>query len=147
MAAVWDVWSDSALGGTTMRSYYDGTETDLLILEVDDTVNSSDAYRDLQHLERVMRSGLRKLVADCQKLKYLSTNGIGMLLLLHKRMTERGGAFVLVNLDGPAADVIRTVRLDRVFHIDASLELARATARGVSTERDNAAEAMDHAHE
>ncbi len=115
-----------------MHWRYHEQDRDVLVIEADESLNSADGYRHVQQLEKLIADGIRLVLIDCSRLQFLNTNGIGLLLLLHKRMTDRQGEARLVNLRGLAADVIRTVRLDRVFQMYTDMEDARQASSFVA---------------
>jgi anti-anti-sigma factor len=74
-----------------------------------------------RHLER----GHTKFIIDCRYLGYLSSMAIGSLVALQARLRRKGGAVKLAALQGPAMQVIRAVRLDKLLEIYGDLEFAR----------------------
>lgn len=74
-----------------------------------------------KHIEQ----GRFKIIIDCRNLKMVSSAGIGSLVMLQKRLRQRGGVVKLAALFGPAAEVIKIVKLDKVFDIYGDMEYAR----------------------
>lgn len=46
------------------------------------------------------------LVFDCEKLEYLSSSGLRIILLAHKQVTAKGGKFIMRNLTREVRSVI-----------------------------------------
>lgn len=57
---------------------------------------------------------------DCQKLEYISSAGIGVLLGTFKRLHETGNAFTMINVNPQIRQVFRYAGLDKVFSIQES---------------------------
>ena len=105
-----------------MEFHYHETDTDVLILTADGALDShvSSAFAD--DLQRVIDGGARKLVIDCSRLGYVSSNGIAALIRLYKKVVERGGHVKLVGVQGPLARLLEITRLDQVFRTYPALE-------------------------
>jgi anti-sigma B factor antagonist len=57
-------------------------------------------------------------VVDCRKLEYISSAGLGVLLMTQKRLKAAGGELSLINVNHHIRDVFRYSGLDQVFKID-----------------------------
>ena len=100
-------------------------DSNLIVITADEQINDEHANHLALELEQLINSGLMKIIVDCQNVPYFSTVGIGFILLLHKRLTELGSDIKLANVEGISADVLKTLRLDRVFHMYPNIESAR----------------------
>jgi anti-anti-sigma factor len=74
-----------------------------------------------QHLD----AGMTRIIIDCRWLGYISSTGIGFLIVLQTRLRRKGGAVKLCAIQGPVMSILRTVRLDKVLDIYGDLEFAR----------------------
>ena len=74
-----------------------------------------------QHLE----AGMTRIIIDCRWLGYISSTGIGYLIVLQTRLRRKGGAVKLCAIQGPVMSIMRTVRLDKVLDIYGDMEFAR----------------------
>jgi anti-anti-sigma factor len=70
-------------------------------------------------------NGHSRIIVDCRYLHHLSSLGIGTLVALQTRVNRRGGSVKLSTLSGPAAQLIKAVRLDKILGIYGDLEFAR----------------------
>jgi len=104
---------------------YHDVDQDMLIVTADDQINSDQADELAGHFESLINRGLKKVVVDCAQVAYVSTVGIGLLLLLHKRLSERGSDVKLANVRGLVAEILANLRLDKVFHIYPDVDKAR----------------------
>ena len=57
-------------------------------------------------------------VVDCSNLEYISSAGLGILLMTQKRLKAAGGELTLVNVNHHIRDVFRYSGLDQVFKIE-----------------------------
>ncbi len=57
-------------------------------------------------------------VVDCSNLEYISSAGLGVLLMTQKRLKAAGGELSLVNVNHHIRDVFRYSGLDQVFKIE-----------------------------
>lgn len=58
------------------------------------------------------------LVFDCEKLEYLSSSGLRIILNAHKQVTARGGKFILRNLTREVRSVIDLTGFSRILTIE-----------------------------
>ncbi len=56
-------------------------------------------------------------VVDFSSLDYISSAGLGILLMTQKRLMANGGTLTLANLNSHISDVFRYAGLDRLFQI------------------------------
>jgi anti-anti-sigma factor len=95
-----------------------------------DSVTTEDFNRLVQqHLD----SGLTRIIIDCRWLGYISSAGIGALIVLQTRLRRKGGAVKLCAIQGTVMSILRTVRLDKVLDIYGDLEFARQSFRADSS--------------
>lgn len=66
------------------------------------------------------------LVLDFRIVEYLSTAMIGNLVILDKKVKEKGGRLVLCNLTPVLKEVFAATRLNQVFEIENSIDEALA---------------------
>jgi anti-anti-sigma factor len=76
---------------------------------------------DASQVERVreeMKSVLASCVVDFKDLEYISSAGMGVLLGVQKRLSDRGHALTLVNLNRHIREIFRIAGFDNVFKIE-----------------------------
>ncbi len=87
-----------------------------------DTTTTEEFDREIQkHLDE----GRSKIIIDCRYLDNITSMGIGRLVMLQTRMRRKGGAVKLSTIQGPVAEVIKLVGLDKILDIYGDLEFAR----------------------
>jgi anti-anti-sigma factor len=57
------------------------------------------------------------VVVDFQDLKYIASNGLGLLFATQKRLLDRGEGLTLVNLNPHIREVFRLAGFDTIFEI------------------------------
>jgi anti-anti-sigma factor len=62
----------------------------------------------------------RQVRLDLSETNYLDSSGIGWLLKCHKRMREKGGKLTLHAPHPMVANVLKVLKLDRVFNVEAA---------------------------
>ena len=85
-------------------------------------------------LTEAARTG-RALVLDMHRVRYVSSRAVGLLVALHKLLSERGGILVLAALQDFVAGVLGAVNLDRLLRICPDREQAVARAKQHLEER------------
>ena len=59
-------------------------------------------------------------IIDFAELEYISSAGLGVLLLVHKRLMRSGGALKLINVNKHIKDVLHYSGFDKLFDIECS---------------------------
>ena len=58
------------------------------------------------------------LVFDCEKLEYLSSSGLRLILTAHKQITAKNGKFLLRNLTSEVRSVLDMTGFSRILTIE-----------------------------
>ena len=58
------------------------------------------------------------LVFDCEKLEYISSSGLRIVLTTHKQITANGGKFILRNLTREVRSVLDLTGFSRILTIE-----------------------------
>mgnify|MGYP003291171369 FL=1 len=80
-----------------------------------DTVTASDLE---MKVSQIWSTPAIKLVFDCEKLEYLSSSGLRIILSAHKQVTAKGGKFILRNLSREVRSVIDLTGFSRILTIE-----------------------------
>ncbi|MFP4104944.1 MAG: STAS domain-containing protein [Phycisphaerae bacterium] len=70
-----------------------------------------------------------RLVMDFQPVSHMSSSALGMLITIHKRVRERDGQLRLCNIQPEIKEVFSITRLDEVFEIHDSRQVALESLR------------------
>ena len=80
-----------------------------------DTVTAPDLE---MKVSQIWSTPAIKLVFDCEKLEYLSSSGLRIILSAHKQVTAKGGKFILRNLSREVRSVIDLTGFSRILTIE-----------------------------
>jgi anti-anti-sigma factor len=100
-------------------------DSDILALILKGDLDSTTTEEFNQEVNKHLENGCSKIIIDCRHLGYLSSMGIGSLIALKTRLHRKGGTVKLSALQGPIAQLVSAVRLDKVLDIYPDLEFAR----------------------
>lgn len=92
-----------------------GEETIVAIEGRVDTVTAATLEKTVHPY--FMASGIT-LVFDCEKMTYVSSSGLRVILMAHKQVTAKGGKFILRNLCSEVRSVIDMTGFSRILTID-----------------------------
>ncbi len=85
-----------------------------------------------EEIQKHLDEGRTKIILDCRFLGFLSSIGIGRLMVLQTRLRRKGGEVKLAALQGMVAEAINVVGLGKVLDIHGDLETARQAFHGAS---------------
>ena len=115
---------------------------DIMVLEMDGGLDGENVDGFVTDVLAIVDGGIARLIIDCTRLTNISSLGLGALIRLHARAARYGGDVKLCCISGLPMQVLRMMRLDRVFEIYPDLDRARLAFRPVS-EEDHAAQEAD----
>lgn len=78
-----------------------------------DTVTSPELEASLGALD-----GVTKLVVDMEKLSYISSAGLRVLLNAQKIMTKNGGSMIVRNANEELKEIFEVTGFDEIFEIE-----------------------------
>ncbi len=109
-----------------MDFYYHSSDDEVLVIRADGGLNKQTAEQFIGEIGALIDGGVDKLIIDCERLTYISSYGLGILVRFHKKMVERGGDVKLAGVPGLVAQAMQLARLDRLLNIYPDVESARA---------------------
>ncbi|HEY2410639.1 MAG TPA: STAS domain-containing protein [Pirellulaceae bacterium] len=85
-------------------------------------------------LEALVGPGVyaRQIELDMAEATYMDSSGVGWLLTCHKRVREASGQMRIVNVQPIIANMLRLLKLSRMFGLDGPTEDATPEAGGLS---------------
>jgi len=98
---------------------------DILAVVLRGNLDSASTPEFDQLIRQHLDAGRTRIIIDCRYLGFISSLGIGSLVALQTRLRRQGGAVKLAAIQGPVIDVLKAVRLDKVFDHYGDLEFAR----------------------
>jgi anti-anti-sigma factor len=101
-----------------------GRRGDVTVFRLTGRLESIESDYLLSAVEKYVRRDEIRVVLDCDRLEYISSLGLGMLVRARAKMKKAGGDMKLARVHGPIATVLSVVNLDRVFHLYPTVEAA-----------------------
>ncbi len=98
---------------------------DILAIVLRGDLESTSAPEFDRQIQKHLDAGHSKVIIDCRKMGYISSLGIASLVSLQTKLRRRGGEVKLAAIFGRAMEVMRLVRLDKMFDIYGDTEFAR----------------------
>lgn len=81
-----------------------GTETVICLSGQLDTLSSPDLEKEITN---ILEGNAQIVVLDGRKLTYISSAGLRLLLILQKKMSQKGGTFVLRNIQDSIMEIFK----------------------------------------
>ena len=113
-----------------MEFFSDEIDGDVLVLAADGGLNRQTSEQFIESIEKLIDAGLTKLIVDCERVDFISSYGLGVLVRLHRRMKRHGGDVKICNLRGVLVQVLEVTRLSTLLAIYPDLNQARLAFRG-----------------
>ena len=111
-------------------------ESDVVVVKFDTASGLNDfrnnALRDALY-DLVLTRPEPRLAVDLQKVDYLSSSGVAILVGLKRRVESRSGKIVFYHVQPVVRDLLAVMRLDRFFTIADDEPRALASLRPVPT--------------
>lgn len=87
------------------------------IVEIEGPLNSESGTDFDDYTKKLIENETLVIIVDFKKLNFISSEGIGAALMLHKRITAANGTAVFCNLNNEVTALLRILGLNRVFTI------------------------------
>jgi anti-sigma B factor antagonist len=100
-------------------------DDDILVLKLHGKLDTKTVPLFNAEVEKQFAAGRYKMIIDCAHLGYVSSFGIGALVMLQARLRKMGGEVKLATIHSVVADVFKVVRLDKLFEMYGDIEFAR----------------------
>lgn len=97
---------------------------DIFVIDVDGEIDSDTSTVFKRSLKYALDRGEKYIIINLEDVNFITSVGIGILLDLYKKLKNKGGRLILVNVKELVRDILGVTRLDSVFHIMESEEAA-----------------------
>ncbi|KOP84021.1 anti-anti-sigma factor [Cytobacillus solani] len=87
-----------------------------VVLEGDLYVEEAAELRE--RLLRQLDKGIHTMDIEIGGLNYIDSSGLGVLIALHKRCTQKGGALTIKGVRGKIKELFELTRLNKVFDME-----------------------------
>jgi anti-anti-sigma factor len=95
-------------------------QDDVMIVSVDDHLDTSSAPDFEQRLLGLIDAGERKLVVDCSRLEYVNSAGLKVFLLAAKKFEPVGGQLIVCSLSSSVQMIFEMIGFNRIMRIAAT---------------------------
>jgi anti-sigma B factor antagonist len=102
-------------------------KTDAKIVEFAGDLDATNVENVLEKIMSLMNEGFVKLVADFEKLRYVNSTGLGILLHFSKIAKEKAGCFKIANVNEHVYEIIEIIGATTLLEIFDSVDEALAT--------------------
>ena len=117
-----------------------GIDQNVCVICVDQEIDEVNVPPMLQEVDRLIESGVMRIVMDCRDLTYISSYGLSVFLRVRKSLRDHTGntdAVVhLARVNHLIEDVVRMSRLDRILplhlDVDSAVRACRLSCPGSS---------------
>ena len=92
-----------------------GTETVISLSGQLDTLSSPDLEKEIMD---ILEKDVKKVILDGTDLRYISSAGLRLLLILQKKMSLKGGTFVLRNIQSSIMDIFKITGFNSFLTIE-----------------------------
>lgn len=90
---------------------------DVLVIEIDGRLDTTNYQRLENRLLELIESGIKTIILNCEKLVYLSSSGLRVLLVAFKKMKAVDGSFALCSLSENISEVLEISGFNSIFTI------------------------------
>lgn len=87
------------------------------IVEIEGPLNSESGSDFEDYTRKLIDNDTLFILIDFKKLSFISSEGIGAALMLHKRLSTKDGTAVFCNLNSEVTALFRILGLNRIFTI------------------------------
>ena len=94
----------------------------IVIEEKEANLSKSDRFKELVLDE--INQGARKLIISFKNVEYLDSSFLGALVAVLKNLLPVGGKLTLTDLNGDIENLFELTRLDKIFTLKETLEIA-----------------------
>src|ERR1700683_3192232 len=90
---------------------------DILAIVLRGDLDSPSAPEFDRQIQAHLDAGRSKIIIDCRNMGFISSIGMGSLVVLQTKLKRRGGEVKLAAILGPVMELMRMVGLDKVLGI------------------------------
>ena len=97
---------------------------DARVVEFVGDLDATNVESVLEQIVALINTGVVHIVADFEKLRYVNSTGLGILLYFSKLAKEKGGCFKIANVNEHVYEIIEIIGANTLLDIYESLEEA-----------------------
>ena len=103
-------------------------QDDITVFSISGRLDSGSSPELDKHIMLAMESGTRRIVVDCQKLDYITSAGLRVIVKTAKKLTPENGKIVLCAMADYVKEVFEIAGFDAFLPIVPAIEDAMAMA-------------------
>ncbi len=107
-----------------MEFYYHEVQKNVMVISADGGLNRQTADQFTSNIISLIEAGLQSIIVDCEKLTYISSYGVSVLLRLRKRAAKAGGEVKIANVHSRIVEVLGMMKLGKLFAIYPNVDKA-----------------------
>lgn len=92
-------------------------------------LDSTNAEATSNRVLDLLKTGVKTLVADFSRLRYINSTGLGALLFVNKKVKEANGVFKVSNVNDNVFEIIEIIGADQLLEIHKTLNDALASLK------------------
>lgn len=96
----------------------------VLVLEIEGVMDAEHSSQIKKFFSQVQEEGEKNIVLDLNKVSFIDSTGLGILISLMRHLNEQEGRLRLSGLQDEVKSIFEITRLFRVFEIFQSVEQA-----------------------
>ena len=96
----------------------------VLVLEIEGVMDAEHSSQIKKSFSQVQEEGEKNIVLDLNKVSFIDSTGLGILISLMRHLNEQEGRLQLSGLQDEVKSIFEITRLFRVFEISQSVEQA-----------------------
>jgi len=113
-----------------MEAHSHPSRRGVIVITADGSLNTEAAFDFAARVDQIVEEGGVNAVLDCSHLGYLSSYGLGMIVMLYSKLAKAGGSLKLAGVKEPIMKVMGMTRVDRIFDVFPDVDAAVAALPG-----------------
>mgnify|MGYP000883422475 CR=1 FL=1 len=89
----------------------------VVVVEIEGHLDSKTSPDFEQYINRLLEKDKRFILLNSQGLQYISSEGIGLVLLVQKKISEKNGSLIIFNLSHEIRSLYSLLGFDKIFRI------------------------------
>jgi len=104
-------------------------DNNVVIATLDGGLDRETSAELLDDLHKMVDAGLKKIIVDMDRVTFISSAGLAMIIRLHAKLKKKGGIVRLANVHDFALDLLRVTNLHHVLEIYEDVNAAKLAFR------------------
>ena len=87
------------------------------IIQIEGPLNSETSTDFDDYINKLIDNGLIYIIIDASNLSFLSSEGLGVILLIQRNISEKNGTLIMLNLSGEISSLFNILGFSEIFKI------------------------------